>query len=65
MYLLMFYLLVFIKHLLKVDNQISCLRNEDVPLVEFLYLVFTRMPGESYRRQLGSLLLYLFTYFEC
>ena len=32
---------------------------EDVPLVEFMYLVFTRMPGESYRRQLRSLLLYL------
>ena len=32
---------------------------EDVPLVEFLYLVFTRMPGESYRRRLRSLLLYL------
>ena len=29
---------------------------EDVPLVEFMYLVFTRMPGESYRRRLGSLL---------
>ena len=31
----------------------------DVPLVEFMYLVFTRMPGESYRRRLRSLLLYL------
>ena len=32
----------------------------DVPLVEFIYLVFTRMPAESYRRQLvRSLLLYL------
>ena len=30
-----------------------------VPLVEFLYLVFKRMPDESYRRQLGSLLLCL------
>ena len=30
---------------------------EDVPLVEFMYLVFTRMPGESYRRRLWSLLL--------
>ena len=30
-----------------------------VPLVEFMYLVFTRMPGESYRRRIGSLLLYL------
>ena len=32
---------------------------EDVPLVEFIYLVFTRMSGESYRRRLMSLLLYL------
>ena len=31
----------------------------DVPLVEFMYLVFTRMPYESYRRRLWSLLLYL------
>ena len=23
----------------------------DFPLVELMYLVFTRMPGESYRRQ--------------
>ena len=30
---------------------------EDVPLVEFMYLVFTRRPGECYHRQLGSLLL--------
>ena len=32
---------------------------ENVPLVELMYLVFTRMPGESYRRRLRSLLLYL------
>ena len=32
---------------------------EDVPLVEFMYLVFTHMPGESYRMWLMSLLLYL------
>ena len=32
---------------------------EDVPLVEFMYLVFTRMVGESYCRRLRSLLLYL------
>ena len=32
---------------------------EDAPLVEFMYLVFTRMPGESHRRRLGSVLLYL------
>ena len=29
-------------------------------LVKFMYLVFTRVPGESYRRRLGSLLLCLF-----
>ena len=29
----------------------------DVPLVEFMYLVFTRMPGESYRRLLGYFVL--------
>ena len=27
---------------------------EDVLLVEFMYLVLTRMPGESYRRRLGG-----------
>ena len=32
---------------------------EDVPLVEFMYLVFTRMPGDNYQRQLESLLLHL------
>ena len=30
--------------------------SEDVFLAEFMYLVLTRMPGESYRRRLGSLL---------
>ena len=30
---------------------------EDIPLVELMYFVFTRMPGESYRRRLRSLLL--------
>ena len=33
--------------------------HEDVPLAEFMYLVFTRMPGESYRRWLRFLLLCL------
>ena len=32
---------------------------EDIPLVEFMYLAFTRMPGERYIRRLRSLLLYL------
>ena len=33
--------------------------SEDLPLVEFMYLVFTCMPGESYHRWLSSLLLCL------
>ena len=32
---------------------------EDVPPVEFIYLVFTHMPGESYCRRLRSLFLCL------
>ena len=33
---------------------------EDAPVVEFMYLVVTRMPGESYRKRLiRSLLLYV------
>ena len=28
---------------------------EDIPLVEFMNIVFTRTPGESYHRRLGSL----------
>ena len=35
------------------------LTTDDVPVVEFMHLVFTRMPGESYRRRLGSVLLNL------
>ena len=31
----------------------------------FMYLVFTRMPGESYRRRLRPLLLYLCYVFPC
>ena len=31
----------------------------DVPLVEFMYRIFTCIPGENYHRLLGSLLLYL------
>ena len=37
-------------------------KNEDVSLVEFMYLVFTRLPGESYRRPLRSLLYWCFVY---
>ena len=32
---------------------------ESVPLVECMYRVLTRMPGESYRRRFRSLLLRL------
>ena len=32
---------------------------EGVPLVEFMYLTFTHMPGESYGKRHGFLLLYL------
>ena len=32
---------------------------EVVPLVVFLYLVFTHMPGETYCMRIRSLLLYL------
>ena len=31
------------------DNHLELNRTEDVPLVEFMYLAFSRMPGESYR----------------
>ena len=36
------------------------INTEDVPLVEFMYLVFTCMPGESYRTRLRSLLYLCF-----
>ena len=39
------------------DVEVLFLLFEEVPLVEFMYLVFTRTPGESYRRRLRSLLL--------
>ena len=38
--------------------------SENVPLVEFTYLVFTRMPHESYCSRLRSLLLYLCDVFQ-
>ena len=37
----------------------SLKQNEHVPLVEFMYFVFTSMPGVSYNRRLTSLLLCL------
>ena len=36
----------------------------DLRLVEFIYLVFTHMSGESYRRRLWSLLLCLYDVFH-
>ena len=44
------------KNLLESNKVIS--QFEEVLLVEFIYLVFTRMPCESYRRRLRPLLLY-------
>ena len=40
-------------------SPLTVFKREGVSLVEFRYLVFTRMPGESYRRRLRSLLLCL------
>ena len=40
-------------------NQEEILNDEVASLVQFMYLVFTRMPGESYRRRFVSLLLRL------
>ena len=37
---------------------------EDVPLVKFMYPVFTHMPDESYHRRLRSLLLCLCDIFQ-
>ena len=34
---------------------------EDVPLVEFMYPVFTRMPGESYHVPLVQFMHFVFT----
>ena len=44
--------------LLESSTEFSCekINVEEVPLEEFMYLVFMRMPGESYRRRLRSLL---------
>ena len=48
-----------------VKQQSLSLSLEDVPLVEFTHLVFTRVPGESYRRRLRSLYCCTcLTYFE-
>ena len=41
-----------------------CITLEDIPLVEFIYTVFTRMPGKNYRRWLRSLLLSLCNVFR-
>ena len=48
-----------IKNLKQPQSELSQIWIEDVSLVQFTYLVFTHMPGESYSRRLRSLLLYL------
>ena len=47
------------KKRLKVSSVSLEVITEDVPLVQFMYLVFTRMTGETYRMRLRSLLLCL------
>ena len=51
-----------------IEVTICCLGSlewlEDTPLVEFIYLVFTHMPGEGYHRWLRSLLLCLCDVFQ-
>ena len=42
----------------RLDPQWLVFGLEDVSLVEFMYLVFTHMPGKSYGKQFRSLLLY-------
>ena len=52
------YLLACQVKVITCDSGLCCCF-QDIPLVEFMYLIFTRMPSESYRRQLKSLLLCL------
>ena len=53
-----------LKHVTHKHNK-DLSHHEAVSLVEFMYLALTYMPGECYRRRLGSLLLCLcVTYFE-
>ena len=40
----------------------STRKDEEVPLVEFIYLVFSCMPGESYRKQVRSLLFLCYVF---
>ena len=46
------------------QQYIQAVLNYNIPLVEFMYLVFTRKPGENYSRRLRSLLFTSVTYFE-
>ena len=53
----------FVTNLKQNEAQSACAESTDVPLVEFMYLVFTRIPGESHIRRLRSLLLSLYYVF--
>ena len=53
-----------VNHRLEYVIQVQQQRPEAVALVECMYLVFTRMPGESYRRRPWSFLLYLYYVFR-
>ena len=41
---------------------VICISFEDVPLVQFMHVVSTRLPGERYRRRLRSFLLFSLCY---
>ena len=48
------------RELISAWNMQHMITNEDIPLMEFMYLVFTRMPGESYQRWLRSFLYWYY-----
>ena len=57
--LLLYSIYIYIYIYMCNDNVCKLLEDvsEDVPLVEFMYLVFTHMPGESYCRWLRSVVM--------
>ena len=42
-----------------INNDIFFISSEDVPMVEFMYLVVIHMPGESYHQRLGSFVKFM------
>ena len=58
-----FWVLMFSDVIQHIREKQTNKKTEAVPLVEFMYLVFIRMSGESYRRRLRSS-LYLWCIFR-